>query len=426
VRFDNPSLLWKEFKKMSQRISVVIIETSKDSANHITHIIEKIGNGTSIEGVAKDVEEGYQIIHQREPMVVILDVSTEKIDHSLQVINKIVHELPRIFIFVVCDGSSSDIILDFMRAGAHEYFLKPLSENDLSRAFQKLASRGGEKVYLNERECETYSVFSSKNGVGATTIAVNLAVNIFEMTKKPTIIVDLDLIGGDVTTFLSLKPAYTVGDINKNSSRVDEAFLRGVITEHESGISILAAPQDVKGGLSMSGSDVKKMLVLLKRMFKYIVIDTEANFTQSTMAAIEMSDLILMTFILNLPSTINTQRCLSHLEEIGIDGEKIRLVANRYLEKVQISLEDAENILKRSVFYCIPNDFNLAMTCLNKGVTLSAYDPSSTLNSSIRELGMMITGNAAELDMAPAEITTSRIHKLFQTTTQVFRNFMSV
>ena len=411
---------------MPQQIPVVIIGDSTDSANEIRNIIEKLGNNASIEGVAKDFDEGYQIIHKKRPMVVIMDVSTEEIDHSIQIIKKIVHEFPRIFIFVVCEGSSPEIILDFMRAGAHEYFLKPLSESDLSGAFQKLGRRGEERVYLNEPECKIYSVFSSKNGVGATTIAVNLAVNIFEMTKKPTIIVDLDLIGGDVTTFLDLKPAYTVGDIKKNSSRVDESFLRGVITEHESGISILAAPQDVKEGVSISSSDVKKLLGLLKTMFKYIVIDTEANFTQSTMTAIEMSDLVLMTFILSLPSTKNTQRCLNHLEEIGIDGEKIRLVANRYLEKVEIKLEDAEAILKRSVFCCIPNDFNMAMTCLNKGVTLSAYDPGSILNSSIRELAMRITGNLAELDMAPAEITTSRIHKLFQASSQVFRNFISI
>ncbi len=412
---------------MSNEIPVVIIGNSTDSINHITNIM-KLGKNTSIAGVAGDLEEGYEITRKRRPMVVIMDVSTQEIDHSLQIIKKIVHELPRIFIFVVCGSSSPEIILDFMRAGAHEYFLKPLSENDLSGAFQKLGRRGEERVDLHrsEEECKTYSVFSSKNGVGATTIAVNLAVNIFEMTKKPTIIVDLDLIGGDVTTFLDLKPAYTVGDIKKNSSRVDESFLRGVITEHESGISILAAPQDVKEGVSISSSDVKKLLGLLKTMFKYIVIDTEANFTQSTMTAIEMSDMILMTFILSLPSTKNTQRCLNHLEEIGINREKIRLLANRYLEKVEIKLEDAENILKRSVFHCIPNDFNMAMTCLNKGVTLSAYDPGSTLNSSIRELAMRITGDVAELDMAPAEITTSRIHRLFQTSSQVFRNFISI
>ncbi len=412
---------------MSQEIPVVIIGSSTDSINHITNII-KLGKNTSIEGVAEDLDEGYQIIHKRRPMVVIMDVSAQEIDHSLQMIKKIVHEFPRIFIFVVCGSSSPEIILEFMRAGAHEYFLQPLSENDLSGAFQKLGRRGEERVdvYRSEEECKTYSVFSSKNGVGVTTIAVNLAVNIFEIARKPTIIVDLDLIGGDVTTFLDLKPTYTIGHIKKNSSRVDESFLRGVITEHESGISILAAPQDVKEGVSISTSDVKKLLSLLKTMFKYIIIDTEANFTQSTMTAIEMSDLILMTFILSLPSTKNTKRCLNHLEEIGINKEKIRLVANRYLEKVEIKLEDAENILKRSVFYCIPNDFNMAMTCLNKGVTLSAYDPGSTLNSSIRELAMRITGNAAELDMAYAEITTSRIHKLFQTTSQVFRNFISV
>jgi pilus assembly protein CpaE len=411
---------------MLQQIPIVIIGGSIDSSNHITHIIEKVGDSTSIYDVAMDLDEGYRIIHDKRPTVVIVDVSDEKIDDSLQIIKKIVHEHPQIFVFVVCSDSSPERILDFMRAGAHEYLLKPLSEGDLSGAFQKLARRGAENVYANEPECKMFSVFSSKNGTGATTLAVNLAVNIFEMTKKPTIIVDLDLTGGDVTTFLDLKPAYTLGDIKRNSSRVDKNFLRGVIAEHESGISILAAPQNVKEGVSISSSDVRKLLGLLKTMYEYIVIDTEAGFTQSTIAAIEMSHLILMPFILSLPGTNNTRKCLNHFEAIGIDREKIRLVANRYLKNVAIKIEEAEEILRRPVFSCIPNDFNTAMTCLNKGVALSAYDPSSTLNLSIRELAMKITGDVAELHTAPAEVTTSRIHRLLHVTSQMVRNFMSI
>jgi len=411
---------------MLQQISIVIIGDSSDSASHIKNIIETVGNDTEILGVAHDLDEGFKIIHDESPLVVIMDVSTEEIRHSLQIIRKIVHELPQIFVFVVCSDRSPEMILDFMRAGAHEYLLSPLSESDLSGAFQKLVRRGAENVYDNEPECKMYSVFSSKNGTGATTIAVNLAADIFEITKEETIIVDLDLTGGDVTTFLDLNPVYTLGDIKKNSSRVDKTFLRGVITEHESGISILAAPREVKEGISISNSDVKNLLVLLKTMYKYIIIDTEASFTQSTMAAIEMSDLILMPFILSLAGTKNTKKCLNHLEMIGIDREKIRLVANRYLENVAIKIEEAEEILRRSVFSCIPNDFNMAMTCLNKGVTLSSYDPSSTLNLSIRELTMRIMGNAAELDVAPAEVTSSGIHKFLHMTSQMVRNFMSI
>ncbi len=410
---------------MSQHIPIVIIGDREDSTSLIRDTIQKCGSNTSILGVAKDLHEGCQIIHNRGPMVVVIDVNTEEIDRSLQMMKEIAKKLPWVIVFVVCGDSSPELILDFMRAGAHEYLLKPLSATELSGSFQKHCSRGGGRVYIHKPECKTYSVFSAKNGVGVTTIAVNLAVNIFEITKEPTIIVDLDLIGGDVTTFLDLEPAFTISHIQNNGNRVDKNFLQGVIKKHESGIFILAAPKDIKEGLLISGSDVTKLLGLLKTMFKYIVLDTEANFTQSAMIAIKMSELILMPFVMSLPSTKNTKKCLNHLEEIGIDRGKIRLVANRYLKKVQIKAEDAEAILGQSVFCRIPNDFNMAMTCLNKGVTLSAYDPGSTLNTAIRELAMKITGNVAELNMVSAEVAIPRMHKLFQVTSQMIRNFVS-
>lgn len=411
---------------MSQHIPIVIV-TDEDSANLIRDAVEKSGINTIITGVAQDLDEGCQIIHNERPMVAILEISRDEMAHSLQMIRKISHELPGIVIFVVCDDSSPETIFDFMKAGAHEYFLKPLSESDLSGAFRKLGLRVKERGDIDdEPECKTYSVFSTKNGVGATTIAVNLAANIFEVTKEPTVLVDLDLTGGDVTTFLDLEPAFTLSDIKKNITRVDKNFLQGVITKHESGISILAAPQDVKEGLLISSSEVTKMLDLLRTMFKHIVLDTEANFTQSTMTAIRMSDLILMPFVMSLPSTKNTKKCLEHLKEIGFDGEKIRLVANRYLENVQIRIEEAEEILGRPIFCHIPNDFTAAMACLNKGITLSAYDPASALNESMRELAIRLTGTAPELSMAPAGVSVPGMQRLFRVTSQIFRNFVSI
>jgi pilus assembly protein CpaE len=367
-------------------IGVVIIDSDPDSISRMQQFIKNMGNHATIEGVAQSFEKGYEIIHKKRPLVVIMEILSDKLDESIERIKLLLERFPQISVFAVSTDKSADTILKVMRAGATEYLLKPVSDVDLVAALQKLG-----RLWITEPSPEAqlgkiYTLFSPKGGVGNTTVAVNLAVNIFELTKEPTILVDLDLNAGDVSTFLNMKPTYTISDVTTNISRLDRAFLKNVVSIHESGIHVLAEPQKVQEAVSISGHDIKKVLGLLKTMFKYIVIDTEPSFNERILTAIEMSDLLILTFILSLPSIRNMQRYVNYLDSIGYKKDKIKLVVNRYLKKGDIKIEDAEKILGLPVKWHIPNDYNIAIGAINKGVPLSMYEPKSKLNLSIKEI----------------------------------------
>jgi pilus assembly protein CpaE len=400
---------------MKGQTPVVIVDKSSESIGHLTSVVTKFDNGLYVEDTAANMQEGYDLICKKRPVVAIIDVSTGEIDSALQGIKKIVSAMPLTAVFVICDDSSPETILKFLRAGAHEFFPKPVSEIDLSAAFEKLRNSINEKDFSKDKGCRTYSVFNSKSGAGTSTIAINLAADLYEITKDPTIVVDLNFVRCDVTTFLNIQPKYTIGDITRNINRVDKSFLGSIITQHRSGISVLAAPQDVIEGNSVVGTHVQKLLELLKTMFTYIVIDTEANFAQNTRTAIGMSDLVIVPFAWNLPSSLNVQRCLNHLKNIGVANEKVRLVGNRFLDKAELKPEDVKRLVKQPVCCKIPNDFTTAMMCLNKGITFNEYAPSSRLNLAIMELALRMSGNAAECDDAIEETKkTEGMKKRFQ------------
>ncbi len=197
---------------------------------------------------------------------------------------------------------------------------------------------------------------------------------------------DLDLNAGDASTFFNIKPTYTISDVTANMSRLDKSFLKGVITRHGSGVHILAEPQRVEEAASILGEDIRKVMGLLRTMFEYIIIDTEAAADGRTMSALEMSDYILLVFVMSLPGIKNMQRYLRYLEGKGFGRDKIKLVVNRYVKKGDIRLEDAEKALNHNVFWSVPNDFESAMACLNKGIPLNMCSPKSKVNTSIKEL----------------------------------------
>lgn len=374
---------------MPQGISVVIIDSDTDSIANIVKYIKNLGDNVTIEGTATTFESGFELVHKKRPMAVIMEICGEDLKLYLERITQLLSRFPQLSIFATCADKSSDTILKVMRAGATEYILRPVSDTDLAFALQKLG-----RLWLTRPapEVETgriFTVFSPKGGVGVTTIAINLATDIYEDTKRSTILVDLDLNAGDVTTFLNMKPSYTISDVTVNISRLDKSFLQGVIAKHESGIYVLAEPQKVEEGVSISDSDIKKVLSLLKTMFKYIIVDAE-TISERTTTAIEMSDMIFLVFFMSLPGIRNMQRYLKFLDRMGLGRDKVKLVANRYLKKGDIKIEDAEKALNYPIFWSIPNDYDTAMACLNKGVPVSAGAPRSQLSLSIKELAKAV------------------------------------
>jgi len=376
---------------MAQNITVVIIDTDITSLNNIVKYIENLGDNVSLEGTATNYEKGFELVHKKRPMVVIMEVG-EDINLAIERIGQLSSRFTQVSIFATSTDKSSDTILKVMRAGATEYLLRPVSNTDLTFALQKI----GRLRLVKPAEDESgrvITVFSPKGGAGVTTIAINLATNIHEITGESTVLVDLDLNAGDVTTFLNMKTSYTISDVTMNISRLDRNFLQGVIAKHESGISVLAEPQKIEEGVSISSSEIKKVLSLLKSMFKYIIIDAE-TISERTTTAIEMADMILLVFFMSLPSIKNMQRHLKYFDRINLGKDRVKLIANRYLKKSDITIEDTEKALNYPIFRTLPNDYDTTMTCLNKGVPINEGAPRSQLNAAMKDLAKSIIASS--------------------------------
>lgn len=373
---------------MPANISVVIIDSDTESLNSMVRYIKNMVGSATVEGAAASFEGGFELIHKKRPAVVIMEIGND-IDLSIERISQILNRFPQVSIFTTSEDKSSETILRVMRAGATEYLLRPVVDTDLANALQKVGRLWFTKVAPELDAGRIYTVFSPKGGVGVTTIAINLAVDIYEATKKPTILVDMDLNAGDVTTFLNMKPTYTISDVTANISRLDKSFLQGVIAKHELGIFVLAEPQRVEEGVSISSAEVDKVLSLLRKMFTYVIIDAE-TVSDRTTTAFRMSDIVLLIFYMSLPGIRNMKRYLSYFERMGLGKDRVKIIANRYLKKGEITIEDTEKALNYPLYSVIPNDYATAMSCMNKGIPLKVGAPKSQISTAIKELAEAI------------------------------------
>ena len=95
------------------------------------------------------------------------------------------------------------------------------------------------------RSAVTLSFFGTKGGSGTTTIAVNSAIDIARLSKRPTLIVDLHQFVGEVSLFLGVRPRFTLIDALDNLHRLDQDFLRELVVRHKSGLDILAGGDQI-------------------------------------------------------------------------------------------------------------------------------------------------------------------------------------
>jgi pilus assembly protein CpaE len=163
----------------------------------------------------------------------------------------------------------------------------------------------------------TYCVFSGKGGSGSTTFAVNLAVEVHRLTRKKTLLIDLDLELGETALLLGMEPKFSIVDLIRNFHRVDAGLLASYIERSKSGVELLSAPLQPVDFESVDGERVTQILQFLKGHYDYIVIDAPKTLNTVTLSAFEASDELFLVTTPDLPSIRNVSRCLPLLGNVG-------------------------------------------------------------------------------------------------------------
>jgi pilus assembly protein CpaE len=302
-------------------------------------------------------------------------------------------------VFITAKKADPALLLQTMKAGIREFFLQPLNEAEVQAAlegFKKRIQATGVKKPL--KFGQIINVIGSKGGVGTTTVAVNLAACEAENRGVGSVaLVDMNRTFGEVPLFLGLKPGYNWGEIVKNIDRLDATFLMSIVSKHPSSLCVLPSPSSVGDGSAATPEIMQRLLSLMKRTFDLVIVDGGQSFDPCSLKVIEMSDLVLVVSLLNLPCLSNTKNLLNSFYNLSIaQRNRIRLVINRTLETAQISVKDAEEITHIPVFWTIPNDYGTTMSAINQGKTLQAVSPKAPVTGSLQGLAAALFGADVE------------------------------
>jgi pilus assembly protein CpaE len=305
-----------------------------------------------------------------------------------------------------------ELILRGMRAGVQEFLVAPPSANELAGALDRLIRRSTTEVQRGT----VVAVYSGKGGLGTTSVAVNLAFGFAKNhPDRRVALADFVMGGGDVRVLLNLKPAYDVGDLALKMDRIDEELLFSVLSTVDGGVWVLPASEKAEVADLIDASAASSIISHLRSHFS-VIIDCEHHMSDRTLAAFDAADRIVLVTELTIPALRSTKRSLELCERLNYQDSKLFVVVNRHHSGDVVTLQDAQDVLGREVFWTIPNDYRAFSDALTRGRPVTDRDAGTPLAKAYVQLAAKLggTSDASPINGTRPKESGSRLSRLLR------------
>lgn len=380
---------------MTAPLTAVLVHRNDNERAQIRAALESMP-GVSIAGERSDMRAGMALARQLKPGILVLELGSSVAD-TLDAARSYKLEHPDGAIFLAgADALDSDTLLKALRAGASEVLRRSLDRGALSEAVQRVQALNARK-HEGKSSRTILSVFSNKGGTGVSMIATNLALSLRKLTGQEVAMVDFDYHSGDIAFLLGVSPARSLADVLA-AQRIDSASVQDALVKHESGVCVLAQPEQLDRVEGISAEQVGRVMEILSSTFEIVVVDAPHVFNEISLEIFDRSSTILLVAELSIPSVRAARRSLEIFSKLNYlaTPDRVRLIVNRRTDQSAVTPAQLEETLGLSVFGSVSNDFAAVSQSINLGRPLCA---EPTESRAARDLQIL----ARELSPVPIE-----------------------
>ena len=336
-----------------------------------------------------------EIVTQTRPDVIIVALDADP-DRALRLVEEMGDLVPTTSILVTSGTADSALILRALRVSAKEFLTCPIDVTELKNALNRIGHATNGASGEKSQRCVAVAVAGASGGVGATSLAVNLGCVLARDERNHVVLVDLDLVLGDMDIFLDSMPDYTLADVALNAARLDLPLLKQSLTRHGSGVYLLPRPLTIEDANILNEDGLRRVLSLLKASFTHVIIDISKGYTALDLAALESADEVFLVTQLDLPGLRNVVKLTRCLDQMDGLSDKLKIVANRVgRSDGQIGFKKAEETIGKQFFWKLPNDYRVMIEMRNNGVPLIERSPRAALTQEIVALAESMPGGSA-------------------------------
>jgi pilus assembly protein CpaE len=308
---------------------------------------------------------------------------------------------------VIAIGAVNDINLyrEMTEAGISDYLVKPVSDRALDgainraeerrqQAMQASMSPGPAAAPTNDKR-SVISVLGTRGGVGATTVATNLAWLMAFDKKRDTILMDLDLQDGSIALALDVEPSHGLREVLDNPSRIDSLFITSVGVKCGEHLTVMAAEEGVDDEVHYNTSAVSLLVEELRKQSPVIVVDVPRKAAAARAAVLAASTDIVVVTDMTLAGLRDAIRFNAMIQQVA-SSARVVFVANRDGGKeATVSKAEFEKALGKPVNVVLADDPKANQAAANAGKPVVAAATSSKMTAGFKSIASLLMADAA-------------------------------
>jgi len=317
------------------------------------------------------------------PHVILVDDDLGDVD-PIPIIRSLAASVSNAAILFLVDQEHANEASQAVLVGARSFITKPIQSETLIMTLNQVLAwqrvPAVEPATVEGVGGRIIVFCAPKGGTGRTMLAINTAVALHQIDRRPVVIVDADYAAPALDVALNLDLERNVGDLLPRLTRLDELLIRSVLADHVSGVKVLLAPPPA----DMSGLPMD----------------------ETAFAFLDGADRILMTVLPEMVGLRNTRLMLNYFLEEGYPPEKTWLVLNRATIRGGVARRDIVSRLNVPIDFTVPDDQSLVTHSVNRGVPLVLSHRRSAVARSIRRIAKQLAAEFSDNSRGPHEEPT--------------------
>ncbi len=292
---------------------------------------------------------------------------------------------------VVVIGHVNDVQLyrDLIRRGVSEYLIAPLGTLDVLRTLSELY------VSASARNLgRIIAVMGAKGGVGASTVAHNVAWAIARNLDAQTVIVDLDIPFGTAGLDFNQDPPQGVAEAVFAPERLDANMLDRLLSRCSDNLALLAAPAMLDRTIDLPEDAFDQLFDLLRASVPCVVLDVPHSWNAWVKRALIGSDEVVVVAAPELASLRNAKNLIDLARASRPNDSGARLVLNQVgvPKRPEIDAAEFAKALGVEVLTSIPFDAQLFGTAANNGQMIAEVQAGGKINEAFVQIASALTG----------------------------------
>ncbi|HET7678882.1 MAG TPA: AAA family ATPase [Xanthobacteraceae bacterium] len=295
---------------------------------------------------------------------------------------------------VIIVGRVNDVVLyrELVRRGVSDYLIAPVSTVDVVRAICGLYAPSTDAKPLGR----IIAVVGAKGGVGASTVAHNVAWAIAGDLGMDAVVTDLDLAFGTAGLDYNQDPPQGIADAVFSPERVDTNFIDRLLSKCTDHLSLLAAPATLDRVYDFASESFEAIFDSLRSTIPCVVLDVPHQWTGWTRRTLISADDILVVAEPDLANLRNTKNLVDLLRAARPNDHRPFYCLNQVgvPKRPEIKVADFSKALDDEPVATIPFEPQLFGTAANNGQMIAEISASHKTAESFRLIAQILTGRA--------------------------------